>query len=177
MLNNSLLKMLIFYLKLNLKAAKGMKKNFVEITAIRYGGLMALALAGFFLLMKAFGLEHNLELRALNLFILFSFVLMSVDHFKEKKSENFVYLKGMGLGLLTSAVGVLIFATLVILYITIINPSFMEIIRQREPFGDFLNPLLVGCTIVIEGMASGFLATYAIMQYYKKSHFVSPIKK
>jgi len=154
-----------------------MKNNFIELTAIRFGGLMALALAGFFLLMKAFGLEHNLELRALNIFILFSFVLMSIDHFKKKKPENFVYLKGMGLGLLTAVAGVLMFATLVILYITVLDPSFMELIRENEPFGDFLNPVLVGFTIIIEGTASGFLATYAIMQYYKKSHFVSPIKK
>lgn len=154
-----------------------MKNNFIELTAIRFGGLMALALAGFFLLMKAFGLEHNLELRALNIFILFSFVLMSIDYFKKKKPENFVYLKGMGLGLLTAVAGVLMFATLVILYITVLDPSFMELIRENEPFGDFLNPVLVGFTIIIEGTASGFLATYAIMQYYKKSHFVSPIKK
>lgn len=156
---------------------ENIKNNLIEITALKYGGFMALALVGFFLLMKAFGLEHNLELRALNLFILFSFVLMSIDHYEKKSPDNFVYLKGMGLGLLTSVVGVLIFATLVILYITVINPAFMEVIQQNEPFGDFLNPLLVGCTIVIEGMASGFLATYAIMQYYKRSHFVSPIKK
>lgn len=156
---------------------KNIKNNLIENTALKYGGLMALALVGFFLLMKAFGLEHNLELRAINLFILFSFVLISIDRYEKTNPENFVYLKGMGLGLLTSAVGVLIFATLVILYITVINPSFMGVIQENEPFGDFLNPLLVGCTIVIEGMASGFLATYAIMQYYKRSHFVSPVKK
>ena len=156
---------------------EGNKDNYIESTAAKYGGLMALALVGFFLLMKAFGLEHNLELRALNLFILFSFVLMSIDNYEKSHPENFAYLKGLGIGLLTAAIGVLSFASLVILYITVINPSFMEIIQQNEPFGDFLNPLLVGCTIVIEGMASGFLATYAIMQYYKRSHFVSPVKK
>ena len=156
---------------------EGNKDNYIESTAAKYGGLMALALVGFFLLMKAFGLEHNLELRALNLFILFSFVLMSIDNYEKSHPENFAYLKGLGMGLLTAAIGVLSFASLVILYITVINPSFMEIIQQNEPFGDFLNPLLVGCTIVIEGMASGFLATYAIMQYYKRSHFVSPVKK
>ena len=156
---------------------EGNKDNYIESTAAKYGGLMALALVGFFLLMKAFGLEHNLELRALHLFILFSFVLMSIDNYEKSHPENFAYLKGLGIGLLTAAIGVLSFASLVILYITVINPSFMEIIQQNEPFGDFLNPLLVGCTIVIEGMASGFLATYAIMQYYKRSHFVSPVKK
>ncbi len=149
------------------------KSNFIELTALKYGGLMALALVGYFLLMKAFGLEHNLELRAFNLFILFSFVLMSIDHYDKTNPENFAYLKGIGLGLLTSAFGVITFASLVILYTTVINPEFMMFIKQNEPFGDFLNPMLVGCTIVIEGMASGFLATFAVMQYYKHSHLVA----
>ncbi len=154
-----------------------MESNFIERTAIRFGGLMALALVGFFFLMKAFGLEHNLELRALNIFILFSFVLASIDYYKKRRPKDFVYLKGMGLGLLTSVAGVLMFAVLVVLYITVIDPSFMELIRENEPFGDFLNPALVGFTILIEGIASGFLATYAIMQYYKNSHYVAPVKK
>lgn len=153
------------------------KHNYIETQAFKYGALMASALVGFFLLMKAFGLEHNLELRALNLFILVSFVLIPIKKYAKNKPENFVYLKGMGLGLLTSVVGVFIFASLVMLYITVLDPSFMEIIQQREPFGSFLSPLLVGCTIVIEGMASGFLATFAIMQYYKQAHFVSPLNK
>jgi len=153
------------------------KNNFIESTALKYGGLMAMALAGFFLLMKAFGLEHNLELRALNLIILFSFILMAVSYYKKSDPRNFEYLKGLGLGLLTSIFGVIIFATLVLLYITVIDPAFMDLIKEREPFGDFLNPLLVSFTIVIEGIASGFLATYAIMQYHKQSHFVSPVKK
>jgi hypothetical protein len=152
---------------------ESIKKNSIENIALTYGALMALALAGFFMLMKAFGLEHNLELRALNLFILFSFVLMSIKHYKKINPENFIYFKGMGVGLLTSVIGVLTFASLVILYITVLDPQFMEIIKANEPFGDFLNPLLVGSTIVIEGMASGFLATFAVMQYYKSSRIVS----
>jgi len=151
-------------------------KNYIEAIALMQGLYMAGALAGFFLLMKAFGLEHNLELRALNLFILFSFVLKAIAKYKREKPQNFMYLKGIGLGLLTSVVGVFAFAGLVILYITVLNPEFMLFIKQNEPFGSFLNPALVGCTIIIEGMASGFLATYAVMQYYKTSHFVAPVK-
>ncbi|MFP4092131.1 MAG: DUF4199 domain-containing protein [Cyclobacteriaceae bacterium] len=152
-------------------------ENYLEWLAVRYGILMTAALVGFFLLMKAFELEHNLELRALNLLILSSFVLMAIDRFKKDHSEEFTYLRGIGLGLLTSAVGVLCFALLVLLYIAIINPAFMEIIREREPFGEYLNPFLVAFTIVIEGSASGFLASYAIMQYYKTSRVVKPSKQ
>lgn len=154
------------------------QNNLIERLALRYGVLMTLALVGFFLLMKAFGLEHNLELRALNIVILFSFVLMAIKHYKKKyRGQNLVYFKGFGLGVLTSAVGVVLFAVLVTLYVTVISPEFMEVIREREPFGDFLNPALIAFTITIEGITSGFLASYALMQYYRPHHVDSPVEE
>ncbi|MDF9795267.1 hypothetical protein OKW21_000530 [Catalinimonas alkaloidigena] len=148
-------------------------KNTIERLGVKYGVLMTLALVGYFLLMKAVNLEQNLELRVFNLIILSSFVLMAIDKYKKKKGLHLTYLKGVGLGLLTSVVGVFVFATLVLLYVTILDPAFMEIIKQNEPFGSYLNPLLVSIAILIEGTASGFIATFAIMQYYKVSHLVS----
>lgn len=149
------------------------RKNTIERIGIKYGVLMALALVGYFLLMKAINLEQNLELRVFNLIILSSFVLIAIDKYKKMKGVHLTYLKGVGLGLLTSVVGVFIFASLVLLYVTLIDPVFMEIIKQNEPFGDYLTPLLVSIAILIEGMASGFIASFAIMQYYKVSHLVS----
>lgn len=143
--------------------------NTIEKLSVRYGILMALALAGYFFLMKAFGLEHNLELRALNLIILVSFVLMAIKKYKNIKGGTLVYLKGLGLGILTTVIGTLSFAIMVVFYVTVVSPEFMEVIVSQEPFGNFLNPFLVGCTIIIEGIASGFLATYGIMQFFKPS--------
>lgn len=147
--------------------------NTIERIGLKYGILMTLALVGYFLLMKAVNLEQNLELRVFNLIILSSFVLMAIDRYKKMKGVHLTYLKGVGLGLLTSVVGVFIFASLVLLYVTIIDPAFMEVIQQNEPFGSYLNPLLVSIAILIEGTASGFIASFAIMQYYKVSHMVS----
>lgn len=147
--------------------------NTIERLSTRYGVLMACALAGYFFLMKAFGWEHNLELRALNLLILVSFVLMAIKKYKRTKEGSLVYLKGLGLGILTTVVGTLSFAIMVVFYITVVSPEFMELIKSQEPFGDFLNPFLVGCTIIIEGVASGCLASYGIMQYLKPSHITA----
>ncbi len=58
----------------------------IERLAIKYGILMALAPVGFFLLMKAFGLHHNLELRALNIVILSIFVLIAVKDYDALKT-------------------------------------------------------------------------------------------
>ncbi|MEM9831483.1 MAG: DUF4199 domain-containing protein [Bacteroidota bacterium] len=145
----------------------------IERLSIRYGILMALALAGFFFFMKALGLEHNLELRAFNLFILVSFVLMAVRHYKQRKGSNLSYLKGLGLGILTTLVGTISFAIMVVLYVTVIDPAFMDVIKNQEPFGNFLNPFLVGFTIIIEGVASGCLASYSIMQFFKPSRITA----
>ncbi|MEK6482254.1 DUF4199 domain-containing protein [Catalinimonas sp. 4WD22] len=147
--------------------------NTIERIGVRYGLLMTLALVGYFLIMKAINLEQNLELRIFNLIILSSFVLMAIDKYKKMKGVHLTYLKGVGLGLLTSVVGVFTFASLVLLYVTVIDPAFMEVIQQNEPFGSYLNPLLVSIAILIEGTASGFIASFAIMQYYKVSHMVS----
>ena len=135
---------------------------------------MTLALVGFFFLMKAFGLEHNLELRALNLIILSSFVYAALKIYKKQKNGHLPYLMGIRLGLLTSAAGVIPFAALVFFYVSVISPDFMVDIKNEEPFGEYLNPFVVSFTIILEGMISGFLVSYASLQYLRPSHMNKP---
>ena len=135
---------------------------------------MTLALVGFFFLMKAFGLEHNLELRALNIVILSSLVFAAIKEYKKQKNGHLPYLPGIAVGIVTSAVGVILFAVFVLIYLTVIAPEFMTMIKENEPFGDFLNPFLVSFTIVFEGMVSGLLASYASLQYLRPSHMHQP---
>ena len=149
----------------------------LEKVAIKYGILMAAALAGFFFLMKALGLVQNLELRGLNIIILFSFVLMAVKEYRKLQNYELSYFKGLGVGILTSVSGAVIFGLFVFIYVMWLNPSFMDYIINNEPFGEYLNPYLVSFTIIFEGTASGFLATYAIMQFYKVSHLKNAAKK
>ena len=151
------------------------KSETIEQMSFRYGILMALALAGVFFLMKAFGLEHNLSLRAFNLLILASFVFMAIKQYKQNRGGGLSYFKGLGLGILTTVVGAVSFAIMVVYYVTIVAPEFMETIKSQEPIGDFLNPILVGCTIIIEGVASGCLVSYGIMQFFKPSRIVSRV--
>ncbi|MGB3179815.1 MAG: DUF4199 domain-containing protein [Cyclobacteriaceae bacterium] len=149
----------------------------IEKVGIKYGLLTCAGLVGYFLLMKAFGFEHQLELRALNLLILGSGVLASIKYFKGHTYHNMTYLRGLGAGLLTSMIAVISFALLVFIYLTFIQPGFMEVIRENEPFGVYLNPYNVTAIIILEGIASGFMCSFAIMQYFKTSHLVNPVDK
>ena len=65
--------------------------------AIQNGFLMTLALVGFFFPVKALGLEHNLELRALNIIILSSFVYTALQTYKRQKNGQLLYLAGISL--------------------------------------------------------------------------------
>lgn len=149
----------------------------IEKVGMKYGLLTCAGLIGYFLLMKAFNLEHNLELRAFNLVILGSGVLASIKYFKDHAYHSMTYLKGLGAGMLTSIIAVISFSLLVFIYLTFIQPQFMEVIQTNEPFGLYLNPYNVTAIIVFEGLASGFLCSFAIMQYYKTSHFTNPVNK
>ena len=148
----------------------------IQKIAIRNGIFMMLALVGYFFLMKAFGLEHHLELRALNLIILFSFVYTALITYKKQNDGQLPYLAGIQLGILTSVIGAASFAVLVFLYVTVLVPEFMVEIKDKEPFGEFLNPFVVALTIVMEGAFSGFLASYASLQYLRPSRMNKRVK-
>ncbi len=141
----------------------------VESVAIKYGLYTTGGLIAYFLIMKLLGLVHVIELRGFNLFIIIGGILMGMRNFKAKTGGPIVYLQGIGLGLLISAVAVVIFAIFVFAYLQMDN-SLMETIKQKESFGRFLNPYILAFVIALEGVASGFIATFVIMQYMKRSH-------
>lgn len=149
----------------------------IEKVSLKYGLMTCAGLVGYFLLMKAFNLEHHLEFRALNLVILGSGVLAAIKYFKDHSYHAMTYLRGLGAGILTAMIAVMSFAILLFIYLSFIQPGFMEVIKENEPFGLYLNPYNVTGIIILEGVASGFLLSFAIMQYYKTSHLADPVNK
>lgn len=143
----------------------------VEALAIRYGLYTTAGLIAYFLLMKLFGLVHIVELRALNLFVLLPGIILALRALK-RQHGTVVYLQGIGLGIMTSAIGVVAFALFVFIYLQM-DPVLMQAIVQNESFGEYLNPYILGFVVALEGTASGFIATFVIMQYLKRSHLTN----
>lgn len=144
-----------------------MDKKSIEFNGLIGGLLIFTGLLSFFLLMSVLGLDHNLELRALNLLIMAGGVYFSIRSIK-KKNKDFDYLKGIGTGFLAAISSSVTFALFNILYLKIINPDFMIEIVAEEPFGPYLNPFTVAIVIMIEGVTSGFLLSFGIMQWFKR---------
>lgn len=153
------------------------KNQLVEKIAFKYGILMAASLTAFFLLMKLIGWAEILELRILNIFILAYFLWMALKDYLHKHQDNITYFKGFGLGILTGAFGALFFSLFIFIYISLLDPDFLDYIKTHQAFGEYLNPYLISVTIFLEGTASGFLVSYGFMQYYKRSHLVDPLEE
>ena len=141
----------------------------IESVALRFGFITALGLITYFLAMKLIGWVHIVELRVLNFLILAAGVTMAIRYFK-RTLGSLAYLKGMGVGFFTAMVAVITFALFLLIYLWQVDPGFMELVQQQESLGRYLDPLTVAFTITMEGFGSGYLITFIVMQYMKRSH-------
>jgi hypothetical protein len=149
-----------------------LNSNSMEKIGIRWGIYTFLMLSAYFLLMKIAGLVHILELRFLNAFIMFfgcyKAIRTTKDHVKP-----FRYFKGLGAGSLNALVSSSLFTLFGILYITVIDPAFMQELKQNEPLGLYFNKYVAIIQIFIEGIGSGFIFSFIIMQWMKKPRILS----
>ncbi len=142
-----------------------MSKITVEKTAEKFGLFAALGLIALFFIMKVLGVLHVIELRVLNFFVLAVGVVMALRSFKEQKPQSFTYLKGLGLGVLTAIIGSVIFALFVFVYTNFLDPAFMQAMVENEPFGQYLNPYIAAVAVAVEGIASGLILSFIVMNY------------
>lgn len=129
-----------------------------------YGLRIAAGLAGFFLIMKLVGLSHHVELRLLNLFILSGGVYMALKKFKQVHNERLNYFRGLITGVATAAIGSVVFAFFLFIYMQL-DSDMMQFIIENEPMGRYMNPYIASFIVALEGVFSGLLVTFVLMNY------------
>jgi len=148
------------------------KPTSIESTAIRYGLLTFLGLVAYFMVMKWVGLFEIHELRGLNFFILLAGIAMAMRHYKENCNTDFAYFQGLSLGILTALAAIIPFAVFILIYL-LVDVSFMQNLVENEPFGRFFNPFILSFLVAFEGVFSGGMMSFVLMQYMRKSHMVA----
>jgi len=129
-----------------------------------YGLKIAGGLIGFFLLMKVTGLAHIYELRFLNVFIQVGGIYFALKKFKETHDAHMNYFRALVTGVATGAVSSVIFAFFLFIYL-VVDPGFMQDIITNEPMGRYLNPYITSFMVALEGLFSGLLFTFIIINY------------
>ena len=143
-------------------------KNTIEKIGIQKGFVTFLLLGIYFLIMKSLGLVHLIEFRLFNALIMFYGCYTAVKLAKSNL-EDFNFLRGYGVGLLTALTASILFTFFGLLYIELINPSFIIEIRSEGMLGIYQNKYIAVGQIFIEGAASGILLTHISVMRFKKT--------
>lgn len=129
-----------------------------------YGVRIAAGLILYFVLMKVTGLAHHVELRLLNLVILIVGVYFALRKFKNTHQDHLNYFRALITGVATAAIGSLIFALFLFLYMKV-DSNMMQSIVEGEPMGRYLNPYMAAFIVALEGFFSGLLVTFVLINY------------
>lgn len=129
-----------------------------------YGLKIAGGLIVFFLIMKVVGLAHHYELRFLNVFIQVGGIFFALKKFKQTHEEHMNYFRALITGVATGAVASAIFAVFLFVYMSV-DSAFMQGIIENEPMGRYLNPYITAFMVALEGLFSGLLFTFIIINY------------
>ena len=132
------------------------------------GLLTGTGLIAYFLIMKFLGLIEILELRFLNIIILFTGIALTLNYFRLKTNGQFAYLEGLALGFFTTLVSVGMFGIFIFLYLSQFDPGFFRYIQANGWFGEYLTPVTATIAVLLEGISSGAMITFIAMQYFKR---------
>lgn len=127
-----------------------------------YGIKIAGGLIAFFLLMRILEFHHHVELRLVNLIILSVGIYYCLNKFKSTHNDHINYFRGLITGVATGAVGSVLFAIFMFLYMQL-DKDLMQSIIDNEPMGHYLNPYIASFIVALEGLFSGMLVTFLLM--------------
>lgn len=141
----------------------------MEKKALKYGGAMALALIGYFLIVKLLGLHENPWLRLLNGMIMAYGLYRVIKDYKSEKGTSFYYFDGFKVAILAGFVATLIFALFMGIYMFHIDPFFAENLMNTWLDNYAESPAILIFIILIEGFSSSVVLSLLFMQKFKPS--------
>ena len=136
---------------------------------VPYAFYTAGALIVYFILMKIFGLEKNLYLRVFNFFIVGAGIFFLYrNSLKKENDEQLGYVQSLMAGGLLTLISVVVFVVFLALYIYFLDPQFLETLDSTSLWATSGMPVsLIVFGILIEGLSSGFMISFILMQYFK----------
>lgn len=143
----------------------------IKTLAFKAGFLTFICLVAYFILMKYLNLIPIIEFRAFNFFILLGGIFFSFRYYKSKTKKRMEYLQGLLLGFSISAISMICFALFAALYFSFVDPLLLKQLKDNSPMlGNYITPFSVALTIILEGMVSGLIFSFALRQYLQNDN-------
>jgi len=134
---------------------------------IVYGLFAAAGLAVYFLLMRMLGLHDEYWLRVFNIVIVGTGLYMLLNNHIRRDHSRIGYLGSLGLGIRYTLTAVGVFILFLALYVNVIDKGFMEELQDATIWGTTITPGLAVMGLLIEGVVSGMILTFVMMQFFK----------
>lgn len=132
----------------------------------RYGYYMFLSVTAFFFLMKFLYLDHYASLRAFNfVFIIYFTNKLAETNLIENNKVN--YLVNFRSLVVANTLNILLCTLGLIIYLSYFNPAYTQLLGENLLFGNNLSLFEICIALCIEGMASGVIVSFIVMQYWK----------
>ncbi len=130
--------------------------------AVKFGLILASGLIAFFLVMHFLNLSQHYNLRILNAVIHLSVIYFAMrTGLKEGILSGENYVNSVFFGMMSSFIGVALFAFFQMLFLNF-DPEFMMQIKENAPIGEYLNPYTASLIILVEGVAVSLVGSYII---------------
>jgi len=136
---------------------------------IIYGLYTAIGLMAFFLLMKVAGQEANVWLRLLNGGVLGAGIYLLFRSIARTNHDRIEYFDGLKAGVILSIISVVVFMGFLGLYVTFFDPTFVVLLEESKMWGTNLTKERAAFALIVEGVVSGMVLTFIMMQFFKKN--------
>lgn len=144
-----------------------------NVISIKAGAYTALGLILYFLLMRLLNFHHYLILHYLNVFILFFGLRYAIKHIKSLNGD-IKYFEGLKSGVIVSIISIFLFNIFWLFYETVLDPPFLVFLSEKISLGHIFSAeetiIDIMGLITVEGLSSGFILTYILMQFYKSDY-------
>lgn len=132
----------------------------------------------YFMLMSLFGLAAISELRFLNFVIAGAGAAIAIKYYNRRTQSHIRYLEGLNLSFTAILASAVFFAVFIFFYFSMINPELLDVIKTDAPImGKYLTPFSASVSVIAEGIVSGLILSFALMQYFKDDTLHSPFKQ
>lgn len=129
-----------------------------------YGTLVTVALILYFFIIYAAGFIYVTELRVINLIIQVAGIYLALKQYRRTHEGHINYLRAMSIGVGTSFIASSTFVLFLFIYLYL-DPNLMNAIKTHAPLGEYLDPYIASFSVWLEGIFSGFMATFIIVNY------------
>lgn len=129
-----------------------------------YGTIVTIALILYFFVIYAVGFIYVTELRVFNLIIQVTGIYLALKQYRRTHEGHLDYLRALSIGVGTSFIASSTFVLFLFFHL-MIDQNLMNTIREHAPLGEYLDPYIASFSVWLEGIFSGFLASFIIVNY------------